>query len=329
MKWLLSLSLWVATPFAALLSGTTPARAQAGDPSLWEADLEKATRCLRRADTACAEKHAVAANAPEAPIAIRREALHVLVTAAGQADGQAALELTRTRCEALLTLWPNFEPPPDARPTVVQGCSEARKKLLEARLPTLMDPGPPPLPNPETAFLPPAIYHPAHLADLPPEKRRFSFSLAAGVALPLGRSSDRFEAGIQALIDLRFELSGSWALSLQGGLALLRLNADLPVEPHQGTSLTVFSATAGLEHRSPLADSLELVLALGLGAGGFGLQSPDEAMGLAISPNVGVRYLAAESLSVRADVAPTLILPFSDLATGGHLSFVVRGEARF
>lgn len=320
MKW--PLSIMIASCFA------TGAHA-APDESPFEAELERATRCLRRADLTCAEKHAHAANAPEADRAIRREALVVLVTVAGKVDGDAALSATRARCQELLTLWPNYEPPPDATPTVARGCQEARQALLEARLPKTLDPGPAPLPSPEEAVTPPPIYRPAHLDELPPEEKRFSVSIGAGVALPLGDSADRFNVGIQALVDLRFEVSDAFAIWLQGGLALLRLDSALPVEPHQSSSLTVFTATVGLEHRSPLADSLELVLALGLGAGGFGLENAGDAMGLAISPVAGVRYLATDNLSVRADVAPTLIVPFSDVATGGHLAFVLRGEARF
>jgi len=294
---------------------------------VYEKALELANRCLRRDDLPCAEREARVASAPEAEPAIRREALVVWVNVSGR-GGEAAHEETRSRCEALLTVWPGYEPPPGAELHVVKACKEARQGLLEARLPKLADPPEPLLPV-EEAFPPPAIYRPAHLAELPPEEKRLSLSIAAGLALPLGTSSDRFDAGIQAMLDFRYELSDSLALWVQGALALLRLDADLPIEPHQGTSLTVFLATAGLEHRSPLADDLELTVALGLGVGGFGLMSADEAMGLGIAPSVGVRYLAAENLAVRADLAPTIVVPFSGLAVGGHLGFVLRGEARF
>lgn len=323
----------VAGVIAGLLGATgapwarTPVPEVGPEVSVHEKALELANRCLRRGDLPCAEREAKLASAPEAEPAIRREALVVLVTVSGL-GGESAHSETRARCSALLTVWPGYEPPPGAAPSVVVACREARQALLETRLPKIADP-PVPLLPPEEAFPPPAIYKPAHLADLPPEEKRLSISIAAGLALPLGDSADRFEAGIQAMVDFRFELSEALALWLQGALALLRLDADLPVEPHQGTSLTVFSATAGLEYRSPLARDLELTVGLGLGVGGFGLASADEAMGLGLSPSVGVRYLAAENLAVRGDLAPTIVVPFSDVAVGSHLGFVVRGEARF
>lgn len=324
---------WVCAAAVGALQMTAPAAARTPVPgvgpevSVHEKALELANRCLRRGDVACAEREARLASAPEAEPAIRREALVVLVTVSGL-GGDGAHEETRARCSALLSLWPGYEPPPGAEPGVVRACKEARQALLVTRLPKIADP-PVPLLPPEEAFPPPAIYRPAHLAELPPEAKRFSISIAAGLALPLGDSADRFEAGIQAMVDFRVELSGALAFWLQGALALLRLDADLPVEPHQGTSLTVFSATAGLEYRSPLAERLELTVGLGLGVGGFGLASADEAIGLGLSPSVGVRYLAAENLAVRGDLAPTIVVPFSDVAVGSHLGFVVRGEARF
>ncbi len=317
--------------FAAVLA-SPPSRAAGPattvDP---EAELERAARCLRRADFTCAEHHAnlVLGVGETLTTELRREALAIATAAIARAATPGDDARAQAKCSELLAVWPTYEPPPDADPRLVAACAAARKAAMEARLPTVLDPGPAPLPEPADVLPDPVIYKPARLDDLPPEDKRFSVALGAGIAIPIGASGDRFEPGVQAALELRYAFDEQLALWVGGALALLRLSSDLPVEPHQGTSLTSFMAVMGLEYALPVASQVELVTALGLGVGGFGIAAADEAMGLALAPLVGARYLAADNLSVRLDFSPTFIIPVNGIAPAGHLAFVVRGEARF
>lgn len=159
---------------------------------------------------------------------------------------------------------------------------------------------------------------------------RFSISLGAGVGMPLGASADRFDPGVHAAVDLRWFPDASWALWLQSTLALLPLVDGLPVEPGAGSSVSAFTAVIGAELRVPIAADLWASFALGVGVGGFGLAAADEAMGWAIDATAGARYQLDPNLAVRLDFAPVLVIPIDPERTaGGHLAFVLRGEASF
>ena len=117
---------------------------------------------------------------------------------------------------------------------------------------------------------------------------------------------------------------------VQTTLSLLPLVEGLPLEVGSGSSLTAFTVVAGVELREEVAPQLELTLGVGIGIGGFGIRSTDEAMGWAIDLSAGARYHLDESLAVRLDFAPVIIVPTDDTqATGGHLAIVLRGEAHF
>ena len=53
-------------------------------------------------------------------------------------------------------------------------------------------------------------------------------------------------------------------------------------------------------------------------------------MSWAFDVSAGARYYLDDSLAVRLDFAPVVIVPTEDTqATGGHLAIVLRGEAHF
>ena len=318
--------------FSALLAAAGPALAATPAPTVdAEAELERAARCLRRADFTCAEHHAALALGVGDALTteLRREALAIATAAIARAAAPGDDTRAQAKCSELLSIWPTYEPPPDADSRLVEACAAARRAALESRLPAVLDPGPAPLAEPSQVLPDPFIYKPKRLAELPPEDKRFSVALGAGLALPIGASGDRFDPGVQAALEFRYALDEQLAVWVGGSLALLRLSSDLPVEPHQGTSLTAFTAAIGLEYAISVAHKVEVVTALGLGIGGFGLAAADEALGLALAPVVGARYLAADNLSVRLDFSPSLVIPMNGIEPGGHLAFVARGEARF
>lgn len=301
------------------------------EPEAAEAELERAARCLRRAELACAEHHARrVAGDQAASLELKREALAIAVSAIARADAADADARASAACGELLAIWPNYAPPPDADARIARACEQARRVALERGLPRTIDAGPPPRPPPSEILPAPLIYRPSALAELPPEERRFSVSLGVGVAVPVGAPADRFEAGVQAAIDLRVALGDGLSLWASASLALLRLSATLPVEPYQGTSLTSYQAVLGLELSLPLIERLELVGAVGAGFGGFGLSSADEALGFAVAPVIGARYQAVENLAVRVDLAPAIVIPLqAGIGVGGHLAVLLRGEASF
>ncbi len=117
---------------------------------------------------------------------------------------------------------------------------------------------------------------------------------------------------------------------MQTTLTLLPLVEGLPVEPGGGSSVTAFTFVIGAELRETVAPDLELVAALGLGLGGFGIAASDDALGWAFDLSLGARYHLDPNLAVRLDFAPIAIVPLAaDRSTGGHLSIVLRGEASF
>jgi len=156
---------------------------------------------------------------------------------------------------------------------------------------------------------------------------RLSLSLGAGVGVP---SSDRVEAGLHAAVDFRWLFSDALSLWVQGSVALLPIRDEVVVEPGHGRGLTAFTVTGGVELRVPLADAFEGLAAVGLGAGGFGFDSPDEGMGLGITGALGARWLADANLALRVDVSPVVVLPLeAGVGAGGHVAFLLRGETRF
>jgi len=188
-------------------------------------------------------------------------------------------------------------------------------------------PTPTPTPPPTPPPTPTLIIKPALRPDCPP---RFSISLGAGVGIPISASADRVDAGLHAAVDFRWYPDPRWSFWVQTTLTLLPLVAGLPVEPGGGSSVTAFTVVAGAELRETVAPDLELVLALGLGLGGFGIASTDEALGWAFDLSFGARYHLDPNLAVRLDFAPIAIVPLDgERATGGHLAIVLRGEASF
>ena len=187
-------------------------------------------------------------------------------------------------------------------------------------------PAPQPAPAPEPA--PDRLtLAPNPRPDCPP---RFSISLGAGLGIPIGNSGDRFDPGLHAAVDFRWYPDPWWSLWAQTTLTLLPLVDGLPVEPGAGTSITAFTIVVGAELRVPLATDLEAITALGLGLGGFGLQSARDALGWAFALDVGARYRLAPNLAVRLDFAPIAIAPLDHGASlGGHLALLLRGEASF
>lgn len=290
-----------------------------------EDHLDKAVRCARRDDLACAiAESQLAADAPEAAVA--REARAVLATALARSDRDAD---ARGAFDRLLEVYPAWRPPPDADPRVVSAFGEARRERLRRALPKALDPGPPPAPpRPARAdlvkLLPqPRLYSPPKRTAAP----RFSLSLGAGVGLP---AAQRVGAGLHAAVDFRWLASEHLALWAEGCLALLPLDDSLNVEPGHGRGLTTFAVAAGLELRFPLAEALEGSVAVGLGMGGFGFEKPSDATGPALAGSLGVRWQADRNLALRVDASPVVVLPVgSDVGPGGHFAVLLRGETSF
>jgi hypothetical protein len=255
--------------------------------------LEQAARCLRRDDLPCAERLSTSLLSLEVAPELAREAASIALAAIAKSDRP---DDAHEACLRLRKLWPTYSPPPDADPRIAKACAPK---------------APPPKP-PRTG------------------PRRFGLSIGGGLGLPLGASADRFGPGLHAAIDLRVALSPCWHLSTQATLALLKLDDALPVEPSQSTSLEAFTVTAGALYTLDLSAALELLIGAGLGVGGFGLASVGDGFGLALTANAGLRYALDPNLGLRLDFSPVLVVPIdSTLSAGGHLAFILRGEARF
>jgi hypothetical protein len=307
----------------------TPNAPAAPDP---EALLERAARCLRRGDLPCAESESTQLLIlPNVAPDVAREAAAIAVSALARQDKTAA---AAAACVRLRSLWPSWSPPPDADPRIGAACTAVPTTTSD---PKAADPdkaaNPDKPTDPDKAADPkPAAAKPTKPPKVkgPPREPRFSLSLGAGIGLPLGASSDRFDPGMHAALDFRWFPNTCWALWIQATLTLLPLTSGLPVEPGGGSGLTTFTAVIGVERRFPIATDLELSLAAGLGIGGFGVRGATDAMGLGLAASAGVRWRADRNLALRADFAPVATLPFEDgIGLGGHLGFIVRGEASF
>ena len=322
-----------ALPLAiALTVAALPTAARAATPT---AQLDRATRCLRLADAACAldaADRALAALPGDDSGGLRREALAVRAQALALTDHP---DDARAAFAALRAAWPGWRPAPDAEQRATDAWTAARRDAVATALPTVLDPGPlpPPPPVPDDATLPaPVLYAPAELvalAESPAAPPRLHLSLGAGVGLLGGAAADRYSPGVHAALDFTVDLGddglGLW---FQAVLALLPLAPDLPVEPGAGGGLTVFSVAAGGAYALPLVDDLALVAAIGVGFGSLGRGRLGDADGLALHGSLGLRWQADERLAVRLDGAPLLILA-PDIAPAGHVAILIRGETRF
>lgn len=294
--------------------------------------VDKAAACLRRGDAPCAELEATRALALEPAPALRREALALRAKARALSDAADAAEADYA---ALLELWPGFRLAPDEDPRLAAALAAARAALLARRLPPTLDRGPlPPPPAPATAELlgPPLLYAPEDLlaATGQQHERAFRLSLGAGVAFPTGAASDRYQPGIAASIDLGYALSDLVALWGEVVISLLPLDGALPVEPGLPGGITQVSGVVGVMLNLPVAPDVELVVAGGVGGGGFGLGDVSTAAGFAAHGLLGGRYVVAPQLAFRLDLVGQVVAPTSgDIGAAGHLTLLLRGETAF
>ncbi|MFO0748748.1 MAG: hypothetical protein U1F43_24255 [Myxococcota bacterium] len=108
------------------------------------------------------------------------------------------------------------------------------------------------------------------------------------------------------------------------------LTDGLPVEPGHGRALppSAWLPASSCTCRWPMPLSSWLS-ALGVGLGGFGYSKPDEGMGSAPAPDLGVRWQADDNLALRVDLAPVIVFAADGgIGPGGHLA-VLQGETRF
>jgi len=315
------------------LVGPGPAAAQGADRAM-EA-LDRASGCLRRGDAPCALREAdqALARPGEDARALRREALAVRASALARLDRADDAE---EAFGAVIAAWPGWRPAPDDDPRVNAAFEGAHRAQVTARLPRALSPGPPPLPpppTPEALAPPPFIYAPSHLRDLDPDEardRRFMLSLGAGVAVATGAAGKRLDPGIEGAIELGWRLSDALTLWSQLVLALLPLDDAVSVEPGYARGLSTVSGAVGLLYEVEIAHRLDVVAALGVGVGAFGIERLGDVVGPAGHAVLGLRYRADEHLAFRVDFAPSLIVSTVDgVGPGGHLAFIARGETRF
>lgn len=295
--------------------------------------VDRAAVCMRRGDAECALREAEAAlRQPDAPSSVRREALTLRAVALALVDRAAD---AAEACAALHEVWPGWRPTPDADPRVAAAYQAARAARLAASLPDVLAPGPAPTPPPAAAkalLPPPLLYAPDALVALDlaaAAPRPFTLSFGAGVGLTTGAAADRHAPGIHVAVDLGYTLAEPLDLWLQVTLALLPLDDALPVEPAFPRRLTALSGALGARLARPLVGDLDLVAALGVGYGAFGLRSLGDAAGPALHVTMGLRYALDDDLAVRLDLAPCVVWPSAqDVGAGGHIALVLRGQTR-
>lgn len=298
--------------------------------------LDAAASCSRRDRAACTLREASAALEvmdEATPSALRREALRL------RAESLALLDRPGEATAAFLDLLdaqPGWRPAEDADARIREAAEAARRKRLLERLPTTLDPGdprPPEAPAPEELLPDPVLYAPERIVEMDAEEAlipRWRLSLGAGVGLAIGESGERFDPGPTALLDVSRDVVGPLAVWFQVALSLMSFDGGVDVEPGYSRGLTTASGVVGVSVTLPIAGDLSATIAGGLGAGAFGVRSLDEAVGAAFHGSAGVRWQLDESLALRVDAAPTLIVPAGDaIGAGGQLNVVARGEIRF
>lgn len=307
--------------------------------------LDAATRCRRRAKPQCVLDKADAAltqlgdsagedsageGSDAGPGALLKEALEL------RAEALAHLDRADDAVAACLTLLERdaaWHPASGADPRLVTAFDTARRQRLVSRLPTSLapvEPPAPPLPDPATLLPEPTLHEP----HIDPEDvaipTRWRLSLGGGIAFIMPKTDKTFDLGPTAAFEIAYDIWGP--LSIWGHLTLTLLSLDdrVAVEPGFARGLTVTSGVVGVMASWEVLHWLELVGAVGIGGGGFGVQDPGEAAGLAIHADVGMRFAFDRHLGIRLDAVPMLIVPFSGPAgPDGHISLMLRGEIRF
>lgn len=310
------------------------------EPAAWaarpETSLDKAAACRRRAKPACVLKHADRvlellgeAGAP----GLRREALVLRAEALALLDRP---EEAIAAFDLLLVVWPGWAPATDADPRVAAALDEARTRRVESALPSTLEPGPVPLPEPpgdQELQPPPVLYAPTELTSLDTEEakqRKWRLSIGAGAAFVGQDVERRFDHGVAVAVDLGYQLHEIVGLWLQATLSLHAFNKNVLVEPGYGRGLTTAAIVIGVDVRIPIIEDLEIVAAAGLGPGFFGVRSLGDAIGFAFQGDVGLRYAIDDHLAVRLDAVPSVTVPIgSSAGPGGHIALFLRGESRF
>lgn len=321
-------------PALLALTLLAPTQARAADPA---DHLDRATACRRRAKAKCvlteADK-ALALLGTEGKVSLRREAAVLRAEALALLDRP---DEAREAFGAALALWPEWTPASDADPRVVAAHEAASRGRLSERLPPRLELPPVPAPTPPSVvdLLPkPQLYAPKSIVELDVDalrERRFTLSIGAGATILGGASSDRFNVGATTGLDFTYAFDERWALLVSSVLSLHGFSEDFAAEPGYGRGLTTVTFVLGTRMTQPLVEALELTMALGVGAGLFGVRSASEAAGLAVQGALGARYRVHDRLGVRVEAIPTLIVPMGDegIGTAGHVTILGRAEIHF
>ncbi|MCA9516889.1 MAG: hypothetical protein KC635_18230, partial [Myxococcales bacterium] len=151
-----------------------------------------------------------------------------------------------------------------------------------------------------------------------------------GVAIPTGAASDRYKPGIAASLDVGYALTELLDLWGEVVISLLPIDGSLAVEPGLPGGITHVSGAVGVMLDLPVASDVEVVVAGGIGAGGFGLGNVSTAVGFAAHGVVGGRYVVAPQLAFRLDLVGQVVAPTSgDIGPAAHLTLLLRGETSF
>jgi len=232
------------------------------------------------------------------------------------------------RLVVLLMLWAASPPAAlAATPTPAPGPEPSAEETPARGLPDTLEPASWPIP-PTPDLLPPLTkFRPQPVARVEP--KRWAISLGGGVAIPLPGSDHVVAPGPAALLEATVRLWGGLSLWAQTTISLLTFEEEVDVEPGYGRGLTAASGVVGAALSVPILEWMDANFAAGIGVGGFGVHGPVEALGLALDASAGLRMRFDRHLAVRVDLVPTVLIPTSGLAAGGHVSAVVRGELGF
>ena len=205
---------------------------------------------------------------------------------------------------------------------------------LKEKVGTKLSPPLPKIPLPPDKVLAPEplIYAPDHLRNLDPTVTHagLRLNLGGGVAFLGGASADRYDTGLVTALELQFALSPMWALRSQATMSLHGIAEDFPLEPGVGRGLTTIAGTFGVQLALELSASIDIVLALGVGGGAFGVRSLSEVAGLCLDLSAGARVSLAAHMAIRLDIQGVSWFPI-DAAPGpaSTLSLLLKPEISF
>ena len=286
--------------------------------------LDQAAACKRRQKPTCQLKHAERALkrlTDTSPQPLRVESLTLASEALVRLE---RVEDASALIKRLLALVPGWRPgatAPEAYQTLV---AELGLAALKEKVGTKLSPPLPKIPLPPDKVLAPEplIYAPDHLRNLDPTVTHagLRLNLGGGVAFLGGASADRYDTGLVTALELQFALSPMWALRSQATMSLHGIAGGL----------TTIAGTFGVQLALELSASIDIVLALGVGGGAFGVRSLSEVAGLCLDLSAGARVSLAAHMAIRLDIQGVSWFPI-DAAPGpaSTLSLLLKPEISF